>query len=102
MDLKVEIHSLLKHTTSSWRHTSLSTSLPTAICNSWGMRKNILWGFFSCYSMTNPCKKRKLQTDKAQCTDISGMNAIDCLNYYSSQETEKEEEQRMKYKIKCE
>lgn len=52
--------------------------------------------------MTNPCKKRKLQTDKAQCTDISGMNAIDCLNYYSSQETEKEEEQRMKYKIKCE
>lgn len=52
--------------------------------------------------MRNPCKKRKLQTDKAQgatkCTDRSGTNAIDFFNYYSSQETGKEGEQRMKYK----
>lgn len=42
----------------------------------------------------------KLQTDKAQggtkYTDISGTNAIDFFNYYSSQEIGKEREQRMK------
>jgi len=44
--------------------------------------------------MRNPCRKRKFQTVKAQggtkCTDVSGMNAIDFFNYYSSQETRKQ------------
>lgn len=33
-----------------------------------------------------------------KCTDISGTNAIEFFNYYSSQETGKEGEQRTKYK----
>lgn len=37
--------------------------------------------------MRNPCKKRKLQTDKAQggtkYRDVSGTNAIDFFNFYS-------------------
>lgn len=51
--------------------------------------------------MRNPCKKRKLQTDKAQgatkYTDISGTNAIGFFNYNLSQETGKEREPRTKY-----
>lgn len=45
--------------------------------------------------MRNPCKQRKLQADKAQCTDTSDR---DFFNYYSPQATRKKGEHRMKYK----